>query len=127
MMRSAISGENFSSTISRNSVNTMPFMAGSPRGASRYLCRAGCAHASHCITFPAERRDSAAGQLLPQWGAPGRVAYCILAVTHARWLLGPADSVREESLHLGLPVPACERNQHEGHALHIGAPHLRPS
>src|SRR5262249_48543594 len=36
-MRSAISGENFSSTISRNSVNTMPFMAGSPRGASRYL------------------------------------------------------------------------------------------
>src|SRR5262245_37026924 len=30
MMRSAMSGENFSSTISRNSVNTTPFMAGPP-------------------------------------------------------------------------------------------------
>src|SRR5262249_21241917 len=46
MMRSAVSGENFSSTISRNSVNTMPFMAGSSRGASRYF-----------FTAPAMRRE----------------------------------------------------------------------
>src|SRR5215469_6701031 len=51
MMRSAVSGENFSSTISRNSVNTMPFMAGSSRGASRYFFAAQAAR-MRCTVSP---------------------------------------------------------------------------